>query len=82
MEIPERIQKAYDELIESCNRQGVEWINPELNQGSPEYVNTYFYVTMDSATEIIDSLHVNLYRVMFYDGKIRASYYINDSAEF
>ena len=82
MEIPERIQKAYDELIESCKRQSVEWINPELKLSSSEYINDYFSVIMDSASEIIDSLHVNLYRVMFYDGKIRASYYINDSAEF
>jgi len=82
MEIPERIQKAYDELLVSVKNQGCDWINPELNLTSTEYVNKYFYVTMDSAFEIVGSLNVNLYRVLFYGGKIKASYYINESADF
>lgn len=82
MEIPERIQKAYNQLLESVKRQGIEWVNPELEPTSQEYINDYFYVILDSASEIIGSGYVDLYRVLFFDGKIRASYWINEQADF
>lgn len=79
---PERIKKAYSQLLESVKRQGVEWVNPELKTTSEEFENEYFYVILDSASEIIGSGNVDLYRVLFYDGKIRASYRINEQADF
>lgn len=82
METPERILKAYNQLLESVKRQGVEWINPELKISTEEFRNEYFYVIIDSASEIIDSMNVDLYRVLFYDGKIRVSYKINEYAPF
>ena len=82
MEIPERIQKAYSQLLESVKREGVEWVNPELQTTSEEFENKYFYVILDSASEIIDSGNVDLYRVLFYDGKIKVSYRINEYADF
>lgn len=82
MEIPERIQKAYNQLLESVKRQGIKWVNPELELTCQEYIDDYFYVILDSASEIIDSCYVDLYRVLFYDGKIKASYRINEQADF
>lgn len=82
MNIPKRIQKAYSQLLESVKRQGVEWVNPELQTTSEEFENEYFYVILDSASEIIDSGYVDLYRVLFYNGKIRVSYRINEQADF
>ena len=82
MNIPGRIQKAYSQLLESVKRQGVEWVNPELKTTSKEFENEYFYVILDSASEIIDSGNVDLYRVLFYDGKIKVSYRINEYADF
>lgn len=82
MEIPERIKKAYSQLLESVKREGVEWVNPELQTTNEEFENEYFYVILDSASEIIDSGYVDLYRVLFFNGKIRASYRINEHADF
>lgn len=36
METPERIQKAYNELLQTLKRQGVEWVNPVLGTTNNE----------------------------------------------
>lgn len=89
MEIPERIQKAYAQLLAAVKQQGVAWVNPELawvnselTTTSNEFENEYFYVLLDSASEIIGSSDVDLYRVLFFGAKIRASYRINEQANF
>lgn len=82
MNIPGRIQNAYSQLLDSVKRQGVEWINPKLELTSKEFDNKYFYVILDSASEIIDSRYVDLYRVLFFGEKIRVSYRINEQADF
>lgn len=69
MEISERIQKGYDEIVLSNKRSGSAWGNPVLILiENPE--NDYFIIKLDSAYNLCDSANVDIFNIHLRKGYI------------
>jgi len=83
MEIPERIQKAYDEVIQQNINIGSNWINPILELAvTPEFINKYFRVICDKSDSIYETTRVEICNVNIFNNKIVILYRVCNSAVF
>ena len=83
MEIPERIQKGYDEITLSNKRSGSSWGNPQLIQiETPKHANDFFIVKLDSAYNICDSKNVDIFNIHLRKGYIEIYCRVHDTPIF